>query len=216
MTAPTSWKKLSAVGSPATPSSFGSCPAATVSPTPTLTPVSVASEMLSITVPRRRTRATSRITPTSSVNIASSPNGSAAPAATPAASRLDAVSVATVDVVLIDSVRDPPSSTYTSIGTMHVYRPTSTGSSAIVAYAIAWGTTTAPAASPPTKSLASHLRSYLGSHVSDGTNDSRRRVPLVWLPAEGTASVIAGGSIRQSGDPGAGDLGAEHEEQDDT
>ena len=70
-----------------------------------------------------------------------------------------AVSVATVDVVLTDSVREPPSTTYTTIGTMHVYSPTSTGRSAIVAYAIACGTTTAPAESPPTRSLASQDRS---------------------------------------------------------
>ena len=67
--------------------------------------------------------------------------------------------MATVDVVLTDSVRDPPSSAYTAIGTMHVYSPTSTGRSAIVAYAIACGMTTAPAASPPTMSFDSHARS---------------------------------------------------------
>ena len=67
--------------------------------------------------------------------------------------------MATVEVVLTDRVRDPPSSAYTAIGTMHVYSPTSAGRSATVAYAIAWGTTTAPAASPPTMSLTSQARS---------------------------------------------------------
>ena len=50
-------KKLSASGSLGTPSSFGSWPAATVRPTPTLMPVSVASEMLSISAPSRSRRA---------------------------------------------------------------------------------------------------------------------------------------------------------------
>ncbi len=44
------------------------------------------------------------------------------------------------------------------MGTMHVYKPTCTGRSATVAYAIAWGITTAPAASPATMSLESHSR----------------------------------------------------------
>ena len=51
----------------------------------------------------------------------------------PAASSVDPVRLATVDVVLTDSVRDPPSRAYTAIGTMHVYSPTSGGRSAIVA-----------------------------------------------------------------------------------
>ena len=92
------------------PSSLGSWPAATVRPTPTLMPVSVASEMLSMSAPSWSSRATRRITPTSSVSIARSPAGSAPAAATPAASNVEAVSVATVDVVLTDSVREPPSS----------------------------------------------------------------------------------------------------------
>ena len=49
----TSAKKLSASGSPAMPSSLGNWPAATVRPTPTLIPISVAWEMLSISAPRR-------------------------------------------------------------------------------------------------------------------------------------------------------------------
>ena len=92
MTPRTSAKKLSAAGSPAMPSSLGSWPAATVRPTPTLMPVRVASEMLSISVPRRSTRATSRITPTSSVSVARSPAGSSLSAATPAASSVEPVS----------------------------------------------------------------------------------------------------------------------------
>ena len=51
------------VGSPSMPSSLGSWPAATVSPTPTLIPINVASEMLSISAPRRSRRAARRITP---------------------------------------------------------------------------------------------------------------------------------------------------------
>ena len=72
----TSAKKLSASGSPAMPSSLGNWPAATVRPTPTLIPISVAWEMLSISAPRRSTRAARRIRPTSSVSIARSPTGS--------------------------------------------------------------------------------------------------------------------------------------------
>ena len=52
--------------------------------------------------------------------MARSPTGSLDAAATPAASRVDAVSMATVDVVLTDRVREPPSRAYTTIGTMHV------------------------------------------------------------------------------------------------
>jgi hypothetical protein len=159
MTARSSATKLSAVGSPLMPSRLGSCPAATVSPTPTLMPVKVASEMLSISTPRRSARAISRITPTSRVRVARARNGSSLPAATPAASRVEPVRMATVEVVLTDRVRDPPSNGYTAIGTMQVYSPTSAGRSARVAYAIACGMTTAPAASPPMRSLTSQARS---------------------------------------------------------
>ena len=38
----------------------------------------------------------------------------------PAAISVEPVSTAIVDVVLTESVRDPPSSAYTTIGTMHV------------------------------------------------------------------------------------------------
>ena len=116
----TSAKNAVADGSPSMPSSFGSCPAATVSPTPILIPVSVASEMLSTSAPRCSTRAPTRITPTSSVSMARSRAGSLLSAATLAASSVEPVRTATVDVVLTDSVRDPPSRAYTTIGTMHV------------------------------------------------------------------------------------------------
>jgi hypothetical protein len=112
ITALMSSTKLSAVGSPGMPSSLGSWAAATVSPTPTLTPMSVASEMLSTMLPSRSTRATSRITPTSSVNMARSPTGSVPSAATPAAIRVEPVRMATVEVVLTETVRDRPSRAY--------------------------------------------------------------------------------------------------------
>ena len=54
-------------------------------------------------------------------------------AATPAETSVVAVSVAIVDVVETLMAREPPSMAYTSIGTMHVYRPTWTGRFAIVA-----------------------------------------------------------------------------------
>ena len=109
MTLPACWKKLVAVGSPGVPSSLGSWLAATVRPTPALMPVSVASEMLSISAPSLSSRAARRITPTRSVSMARSRTGSDAALAMPAASSVEAVNVATVDVVLTDSVRDPPS-----------------------------------------------------------------------------------------------------------
>ena len=68
-----------------------------------------------------------------SVSVASALAGSSASAATPAAIRVDPVSTAMVEVVLTDSVREPPIRAYTSIGTRHVYRPTCTGSPAMVA-----------------------------------------------------------------------------------
>jgi hypothetical protein len=95
-------------------------------------PVSVASLMLSTMLPSLSTRATSRIAPTSTVSMVRSPAGSSAWAATPAAISVDAVSTATVEVVLTEMVREPPSSAYTTIGTMHVYSPTWTGRSAMV------------------------------------------------------------------------------------
>ena len=101
-------KKLVAVGSPGMPSSFGSWPAATVRPTPALMPTRVASEMLSMSAPRRHRRKNSRMAPTSRVSMARSPAGSALSPATPTAISVEAVSVATVDVVLTDSVREPP------------------------------------------------------------------------------------------------------------
>jgi hypothetical protein len=67
------------------------------------------------------------------VSIARSPAGSSAWAATPAAISVDPVSTATVEVVLTETVREPPSRAYTTIGTMHVYSPTCTGRSAMVA-----------------------------------------------------------------------------------
>jgi hypothetical protein len=109
-----------ASGSPVMPSSLGSWPAATVSPTPILIPVCVASEMLSMRAPSLSSRAISKITPTRSVSVARSRAGSVPDAATPAASSVEPVSTATVEVVLTDSVRDPPSRTYTTIGIMHV------------------------------------------------------------------------------------------------
>ena len=113
-------KKAVAAGSPVIPSSLGSWPAATVSPTPSLMPVSVASEMLSMSPPSRSRRAPTRMSPTRIVSVARSRAGSSLDAATDAVSSVDPVSTATVDVVLTDSVRDPPSSAYTTIGTMHV------------------------------------------------------------------------------------------------
>ena len=108
-TASTSSKKPVAVGSPGMPSSFGSWPAATVRPTPNLMPVRVASEMLSMTRADAQDRARRRTAPTSRVSVARSRAGSAPSAATPAASRVDPVRTATVEVVLTDSVREPPS-----------------------------------------------------------------------------------------------------------
>ena len=107
----TSSMTSSAVGSPVMPRSFGSWPTATVSPTPTLMPVTVASEMLSISPPSRSTRAPSRIRPTSNVSVARSLTGSSPPAATPAATNVVPVRTATVDVVLTDMVREPPNRT---------------------------------------------------------------------------------------------------------
>ena len=102
------------------PSSFGSWPAATVSPTPTLMPTSVASEMLSISAPSRSSRATSRIAPTSSVSVARRASRVVAAGRDAGREQRRRREVATVEVVLTDSVRDPPSSAYTTIGTMHV------------------------------------------------------------------------------------------------
>jgi hypothetical protein len=64
--------------------------------------------MLSINVPRRSKRAAMRMTPTSRVSIATSRAGSSEPVATPAATSVDPVRMATVDVVLTERVRDPP------------------------------------------------------------------------------------------------------------
>ena len=78
-----------------------------------LDPVSVASEMLSMSAPSRSSarRAGSR-RPAASASPGR-PSGSSLPAATPAATSVEPVSTAIVEVVLTDSVRDPPSSAYT-------------------------------------------------------------------------------------------------------
>ena len=106
----TSATTVVASGSPVIPSTLGSWPRATVTPTPILMPVTVASEMLSMSDPRRSTLAASRSPPTSNVSVARSRAGSLLSVATPAAISVDPVRLATVDVVLTDSVRDPPSS----------------------------------------------------------------------------------------------------------
>ena len=55
-------------------------------------------------------RATIRIAPTSSVSVARALAGSSAPWATLPATSVEAVSTAIVDVVLTESVREPPTS----------------------------------------------------------------------------------------------------------
>lgn len=72
-------------------------------------------------------------------------------AATAAAVRADSV-----EVVLTDSGREVPARAYTSVGTVATYRPTWTGSPAMVAYAMAWGMTTAAVVRPATMSPRSH------------------------------------------------------------
>jgi hypothetical protein len=52
---------------------------------------------------------------------------------TPPASIVEAVSVETVDEVLILATREPPMNAYTTTGTMHVYKPIWTGMLATVA-----------------------------------------------------------------------------------
>ena len=108
--------------------------------------------------------ATSSTPPTSSVRVATARAGSSAPAATPAARRLEAVRMAIVEVVDTDSAGPAEQRVH---GHRHHarYRPTSVGRLAMVAYAIAWGITTAPAATPPTTSLDSHARSYPCRHA---------------------------------------------------
>lgn len=117
-------KNESPSGTASMPSTFGSCPAATVRPTPTsrpvMRPVMTASEMLSTSGPSRNSRAASSTKPVSSTSVDRSASPSAAPVATPAATSVEAVSVAMIDVVLTLRMRDPPSSAYTAIGTMQV------------------------------------------------------------------------------------------------
>ena len=72
-------------------------------------PVSVASEMLSISTPSFNSRAMSRMIPTSRQSVASVGAGSGLSAAIPAANSVDPVRTAMVDVVDTDSARDPPS-----------------------------------------------------------------------------------------------------------
>ena len=99
-TASTCSTKLLASGSAGTPSSFGSWPAATVRPTPTFRPMTMASEMLSTSGPRRSRRPTRSTTPTSRTSVARSPRASSEPATTPTVISVVAVNVAIVDVVL--------------------------------------------------------------------------------------------------------------------
>lgn len=95
-------------GSSPSPSSFGSCPTATVAPTPTCTPMIVGFAMNSTTEPARSRRATSRITPTSRVSAMRSGTGFAESAATPAVTSVVAERVAIVEVVDTLIAREPP------------------------------------------------------------------------------------------------------------
>ena len=97
----------------------------------------------------------SRHTPTSAVSVKASRSTSSALRGDRAASEV-ATRTAIVDVVETLSARDPPSRAYTAIGAMHVYSPISTGSPAMVAYAIACGITTVPAARPARTSRRHH------------------------------------------------------------
>ena len=99
-----SLKNPDASGSEGMPSSCGSCPTATVSPTPVLIPVIVAGLTFSTSAPSRNRRMTSRHSPTrnasvnaSRSNVSGSRDGSVA--------RMVATSTAIVDVV--DTLRRP-------------------------------------------------------------------------------------------------------------
>ena len=112
-------KKPSASGSAVTPSRFGSCPTATVRPTPIRTPVRVAGLMFSTSEPSRNALIASRHTPTRAVSVKASRSRSSALRGDRAASEV-ATRTAMVDVVETLSARDPPSRAYTAIGAMHV------------------------------------------------------------------------------------------------
>ena len=58
------------------------------------------------------------------------------------------------------------------MGTMAVYNPTCSGSCAIVAYAMAFGTTTAAAVSPAVRSGRNHARGYARSQPRLGIRDA--------------------------------------------
>ena len=118
--------------------------------------------MKSATNPSLNTLAASSSTPVSiaSVVAASIARSASPPATVPTAAP---VSAASVDVVETDSARELPTSAYANIGTSAVQSPTSTGSPAIVAYAIAWGMTTAAVVTPAT---ASCLLNFIESRSS--------------------------------------------------
>src|SRR5262245_55190603 len=102
-------------------------------PIPDLNPVSTGSEMKLATNPRRTAAATMSIPPTSNARVAAA--GISSPGDPfGAASLNDApVRIAIVVVVLTLSGREVPSTAYTATGTSAVYRPTWTGSAAMVA-----------------------------------------------------------------------------------
>src|SRR5262245_1275474 len=119
---------------------------------PALKPVSTGDEMKFATKPNRNSRANTNIAPTSAVSVAvavtsfaGSPSGTASPSCVPAR-------MASVVVELTLKTRDEPSSAYINIGTKAVYRPTATGSPATVAYAMAFGRTTAADVRPAMRS----------------------------------------------------------------
>ena len=105
--AATFWKKPPLVK--CTPSSLGSWSTTMTRPMPALKPVSTGSEMNLATPPSRNSAASSRMTPAITASSAAAAANVASSACGPSAASCDAVRMAMVDVVLVLSTREVPS-----------------------------------------------------------------------------------------------------------
>ena len=115
------------------PRSFGTWSTTITKPMPALNPVSTGSEMKLATKPSRKSRATSRIAPTRTASVAVAVTALVPGCVASRPPSAVAPRIAIVVVVLTLSMREVPRSAYTTIGRKAVYRPTCSGSPAMLA-----------------------------------------------------------------------------------
>ncbi len=141
------------------PSSLDSWSVTITSPMPALNPTSTGWDMKLATKPMRRNAASTSIAPASRASVPATTVACSGPAPRAASPIAVATRIAIVLVVETLSTRELPSRAYAAMGTTAVHRPACTGSPAMVAWAMAIGTTTAPAVRPASASARNAARS---------------------------------------------------------